>query len=171
MQQRLALALILAVAFPLAGCSSPPASPPATPPAGPPAMTNATLPEDIDETMDVTAGVDPFNFAMQPICSQQVSTCFPHPFNASVNVSLTATLTWTLQASDFDLYLYQGNTAVAMSAGMPPSTQEAFTVPELAAGDYTLIVVAWSVPKDTYHLTATFALAPSVAGNATAPRA
>ncbi len=131
----------------------------------------ADLPAAIYDNRTVAFGADPFNFlpAGTPVggagpCTTQASTCFYYPFtvNATVNgtVAVTGSLSWTLQANDFDFYLYDtaGNQVIAGASDVTtgPGTQEALAG-ELVPGDYQVYVVAWLVVNDTYSLAVTFA--------------
>lgn len=120
------------------------------------------LPNDIEASEMVVGGADPFNFVTMAPCSTPVSGCYPYAFEANTSVTITAALSWTVPANDFDVYLFdEGGTAVAMSAGMPPGTSEGFAA-DLDPGSYSLTVVAWAVTQDTFTLTGTFGYAEEV---------
>ena len=116
----------------------------------------------------VTAGIDPFNGLPDPAdptvatlgpCSQAVSTCFRYNFTVEAGKpSVTAMLTWP-GVSDFDLYLVQEGTQVAMSANDPttnPVTNEETFTASLRPGDYEVVVAAWIVVQDTFSIAITF---------------
>ncbi|HLF16426.1 MAG TPA: pre-peptidase C-terminal domain-containing protein [Candidatus Thermoplasmatota archaeon] len=128
----------------------------------------AALPANIYDNQTVTAGIDPFNGLPDPAdptvatlgpCSQAVSTCFRYNFTVEAGKpSVTAMLTWP-GVSDFDLYLVQEGTQVAMSANDPttnPVTNEETFTASLRPGDYEVVVAAWIVVQDTFSIAITF---------------
>ena len=114
------------------------------------------LPAPIEASEEVVGGLDPFNAVEGAPCTQEASGCTNYPFTLLTPAMFNAELSWTLDANDFDLYLYRGDEQVALSAGQPPAVSESISG-ELAPGEYELVVVAWFVTSDTYTLTATFA--------------
>jgi len=112
------------------------------------------LPAPIEDSQTVTGSADPANFVTGEPCTNEMA-CTEYPFSVATNVSMSAQLTWTIDASDFDLYLYEGDEQVTLSGATPPGTSESISA-ALAPGDYRLIVVAWAVTMDTYTLEATF---------------
>jgi hypothetical protein len=165
----LALTALLALS---AGCASDDET--ADPTTDMPApMANATAPAPLHFEGDVPYGADPFNVipVVTPVgggapCSTSASTCFVHAFTingTNASVSLEATLAWDLPASDFDLYLYEGETQLSQDGinGIPPAAgvPEAMQVLRhdgLAAGEYAFWVVAWNAVGDAYTLDVTF---------------
>jgi hypothetical protein len=165
-----AIALTALVAL-SAGCASDDEAPgPTTDTPAP--MDNATAPAPLHFEGEVPYGFDPFNVVpvQTPVgggvpCSTSASTCFVHAFTVNgtnVSVSLEATLAWTLPASDFDLYLYEGEEQLSQDGinslpptGVPEATQ-VLRHDGLAAGEYAFWVVAWNAVGDEYTLDVTF---------------
>jgi hypothetical protein len=165
-----AFALTALLAF-SAGCASDEETPGPTPDA-PAAMDNATAPAPLHFEGDVPYGADPFNVV--PVgtpaggaapCSTSASTCFFHAFTingTNASFAVEATLAWGLPASDFDLYLYEGEEQLSQDGinGLPPTgvpeTTQVLRHDGLAAGEYTFWVVAWNAVGDAYTLDATF---------------
>ena len=142
------------------GCLEDDDVPEPTDDAPPMVAENATLPADIMASETVMGSADPMNFVTGGVCESPTAQCFEYPFtiegNQSVNVD--GTLTWGLEANDFDLYVYEGNTealngASDVTAG--PGTMEHVEGP-LEPGEYRVIVVAWGVGQDTFDLAVTF---------------
>ena len=168
MKRTLALLLTLA----LAGCVNTPTDTSddanQTQPTSP-GMT--ALPAPIEASEQVTGSADPLNFAQMPPCSSPTAQCFPYPFDLNGTATITASLAWTVPASDFDLYIFQDGAPIDVGGqgASPPqsagTTEEAIEQ-ELDEGAYELVVVAWSVAQDTFTLSATFTA--SSAGNETA---
>ena len=163
-----ALAALLAFS---AGCASDGEDP--APMADMPApMANATAPAPLHFEGDVPYGADPFNLVpvQTPVgggtpCSTSASTCFVHAFTVNgtnASVSLEATLAWDLPASDFDLYLYEGENQLSQDGinSLPPSgvpeTSQVLRHEGLPAGEYSFWVVAWNAVGDAYALDVTF---------------
>lgn len=117
------------------------------------------LPAPINDTKQVTGSADPGNLAPggQP-CTTPSSKCYRYPFQLNSTASITASLTWTVAASDFDLYVFTEGAPHPDSpaVGNPPGTSETVEM-ELEPGEYEVVVVAWGVAQDTYTLSATFA--------------
>jgi hypothetical protein len=159
----LAIALLALLA---AGCTTPAGTPTTT--TGPvPGHAAAALPPAIADSKMVTGGADPVNMdtqlATEP-CKNPPSACVRYPFTLNGTASYEATLTWTLPASDFDLYLMQDgkvlDSSAGSAAGSPPATLPG-TIGEalhgtLDAGHYELVVDPYSVAQDTYTFKATF---------------
>jgi hypothetical protein len=148
-----ALALLLVLT--LAGCVAQAPSPAtnnttSTTPAAP-----AALPPPIHDSKQVQGGAEPLAGAVGPPCSTPGAKCFSYPFQLNASAHVVATLTWTLPASDFDLYVFQGAKQVQASANPPPGTQEKIDT-KLDAGAYTVTVSAASVSQDTFDLKVTF---------------
>lgn len=117
-------------------------------------QTRPPLPEPIEDSQMVAGGADPANFVTGEPCTNEMA-CTDYPFTAATDVRINAELTWTIEASDFDLYVYEGDEQVATSGQTPPGTSESIST-TLSPGDYRVVVVAWGVAQDTYTLTATF---------------
>lgn len=146
----------------LAGCLTPDApadDASATAPTAP--GVAAVLPAPIEDSKEVTGSADPMNFPTGQVCQTPSAQCFPYPFTLNATATITADLSWTLPASDFDFYVMSGGTPIVNGASdvtAGPSTSEHLGG-ELEPGDYELTVVAWSVARDTYTVSATFAAA------------
>lgn len=157
---RLLLASLAAILL-LAGCLTPDATPDETNTTAPttPGLS-AALPAPIEDSKEVSGSGDPLNLVPgTPPCSSPSAQCFPYPFELNATATITADLSWTAPASDFDFYVLQDgaivlNGASDVTAG--PGTSEHIEG-ELEPGAYELTVVAWSVARDTYTLSATFA--------------
>ena len=139
---------------------------PSDAPASP--ATNATVPAPLHFEGDVAVGVDPFNLVDGTPCSTDASTCFKHDFTVeegtNVSVSLEATLAWTIEANDFDLYLYEGEEQLSQdginqfppAGASAPPTMQVLRHDGLGPGDYSFWVVAWNAAADSYTLDVTF---------------
>lgn len=151
------LALLLALAVPLAGCLNAPddTETAATDEVITDAAIDVPVPEPIEDTQTVIGSLDPLNFAGQPVCSTPNAACERYPFTLENTTKMMAELTWGISASDFDLYVFQNGEPVEQDGGVPPSTRESLDV-SLPAGEYEIVVVAWAVAQDTYTLKATF---------------
>ncbi len=166
----------LAACLLLAGCTGSETDDDATPGAGDGATANA-LPDPLHWGEAVMAGADPFNYlpvdpndptslAGPGACSQDVSSCTYYDFSVNASAAMTATLAWSVQANDLDLYLYQGDTLVSQDginsvdptnpASLSPATSQVMHV-DVAPGLYTFWVVVWDGAADSYTLDATFA--------------
>jgi hypothetical protein len=168
---RHAFLAVCAAALLLAGCSSKSPDSAASPtPTSATGNHTALAPLHFQGT--VSAGADPSNFVPgtpvgggQP-CSLPTSTCYKHAFtipgNASGNVSLVATLKWSVPANDLDLYLYQDGTQVSMDGinslppGGVPAPEQVMHVDGLAPGNYEFWVSVWNGAADAYTLDVTF---------------
>lgn len=165
-----AFALTALLAF-SAGCASEDEAPaPIEDPA--PGMGNATVPEPLHFEGDVPYGADPFNLVpvQTPVgggvpCSTSASTCFVHPFTVdgtNVSLAVEAVLAWGLPASDFDLYLYEGEEQLSQDGinslppTGPPETTQVLHHDGLGPGEYAFWVVAWNAVGDAYTLDVTF---------------
>lgn len=152
-------AFLLACLLALAGCTTPgdggdggaTTTPPTTPDA-------SALPAPIEDSKTVQGSADPLaGTPIGPPCSSPLAQCFRYPFELNASATLDAKLTWTVQANDFDLHVFQdGQPTEFASTTPPPGTQEALSV-ELEPGAYELVVSAYGVTQDTYKLIATFA--------------
>jgi hypothetical protein len=158
---------LIALALLVPGCLSSDNGPSTSDGSGQPSpMANATAPQPMHWSKMVVAGADPFNIASTvtpvPPCSQSVSACYKYDFTTNATTNLVATLAWGLQSSDFDLYLYQGDTQVSMDginqlgAAELPATTQVMHVDALAPGTYTFWVVAWDAVGDSFTLDAVF---------------
>jgi hypothetical protein len=152
--------LLLAACLVAAGCVTPSTTP--TPDAN--NSTNSTmdmgmLPAPINETKDVQGGVQPVRDpATNDPCSLPTSGCLHHKFDVAAPATMEATLSWGLQANDFDLVLYLDGKEVAADTNPPPGTSAKLSA-ELEPGSYDLVVVPATVSQDTYKLAATFSSA------------
>lgn len=158
----LAAAFLLAL---MAGCASDDsAEEPAAP--APEAGTDAPIPAPIHEEQDFTLALDPTNVATgQPCFGPSVDPpCYYYEVQVETMVDFVATLSWTLEANDFDLYLYEGETQVS-SDGIntvgavppePPATTQVMRHEALPPGDYRFYVVAWNAAADTTTLDVEF---------------
>jgi hypothetical protein len=167
---RALLPLATFLALTLAGCAAAPASHTPTGTAAPAHAIPAALPKDISDTRSVMGGADPVNVgvAVPPTtapCVYPPNGCIRYAFTVNGTASYDAKLTWSLAASDFDLYLYQGNHLLASSAngiegnplaGVPPGTTGEALKGSLEAGDYILVVDPYAVAQDSYTLTVAF---------------
>lgn len=159
----LLIAAVVAVA--LAGCAgdNPNDPDPTTPPTG---NVAANLPANITDSRNVVGGLDPINgdptgLGVIPAapCSSPVTECILYPFTVNEtagNVSMTAELTWTIDANDFDLYFYKDGEQVDVSGQAPPGTSEQIRA-TLKPGSYEIAVDPYGVAQDTYTLDITFA--------------
>lgn len=161
-------AVLLVAAF--SGCLSeetedPGDSAPTEPPAPPPYEP----PEDITETQLVPAGADPSTVAMENPCTTNPEACYRYPIslaepthpNQTVNVAMAATLTWGIDANDFDLHVYRGSSEIGSStspaAPLPGgSNTERVDLTLTQAGSYEVVVVAWGSVADTFELVVRF---------------
>lgn len=125
--------------------------------------TTAELPDPINASETVTGSADPLGPAQEP-CSSPSADCDEYPFTLETTATLDAQLTWTQQASDFDLYLYKddqqqaGNAQLEASGSDMLATSENFSV-ELEPGTYTIAVQASAVAEDTYTVKGAFSYA------------
>lgn len=115
----------------------------------------AVLPENIYDNNTVIAGADPANTAGLGICSNAASACYSYPFVAEQAVTIQASLSWMLPANDFDLYVRAADGTEVLTAGNFATTSESVSG-TLAAGEYEVTVVAWSVVGETYALEVLF---------------
>lgn len=126
-------------------------------------------PAPISASEQVTGSADPGNLAPggQP-CTTPSSKCYRYPFQMNRSGDVHAELSWTVPASDFDLYVFTAGAPHPDSPAVasPPGTSETIDM-TLETGEYELVVVAWGVAQDTFTLEATFG--PG-GGNATAQR-
>lgn len=163
------LAILLALAF--AGCVNTPSdASDDTNQTDPDAPDMAALPAPIEASEQVSGSADPLNFAGQSPCASPTAQCHRYPFELNTTALMSATLTWTVPASDFDLYVFQDGAPIDVggqgaSPPGPPNPTETIEQ-ELDEGAYELVVVPWSVAQDTFTLSATFA--SSAGGNETA---
>ncbi|MHB8633116.1 MAG: hypothetical protein ACYDBQ_03985 [Thermoplasmatota archaeon] len=165
----LSFAAVLVVA--LAGCTGNAPAPTSAMPAA--AHMLGALPHNISASQNVVGALDPINFdPTNPLgpshpCSTPQTLCVPFPFTVNGtagNVTYTAKLTWTLQANDFDLYLYDGDKIVASSANgtVNPSDPSTPHSPEemlhggLSPGSYKFVVDPYGVTQDTFTFSASF---------------
>jgi hypothetical protein len=127
------------------------------------------LPANFTEEVQVTGGVDAYNFipAATPLggggpCSSPQSSCSKFPFTLNRTADVRATLDWSMDGYDFDVYLMQDGADVSAGAGASGATSasvashEEFSVAGAAAGDYEIWVSHWLVPQDTYTLVVEF---------------
>ena len=129
----------------------------------------AGYPAPISDSKQVTGSADPGNLAPQgQPCTTPSSQCFRYPFEMNMSGDVHAALSWTVPASDFDLYVFADGAPHPDSPDVsnPPGTSETIDT-TLEPGAYEIVVVAWGVAQDTYTLEATFG--PG-GGNATASR-
>ena len=155
-----ALLVAIVAAAALAGCASEPDTQPQ--PTNQPSTPVVELPANITDTRNVVGGLDLLN---QPqtggACVNPPSNCIRYPFTVnatSTNVTYTARLTWTIQANDFDLYLYKDGEQVDISGAAPPGTSEQLRG-TLRSGNYEIAVDPYGVVQDTYTLDVTFSSA------------
>lgn len=162
---RVLLVLALASAALLAGCASN-----STSPTGdaklPPAPAMSAVPANItDANHNVIGGIDPLNgdptgqglLPFSP-CTSAVEGCIRYAFDVNAtagNVTYQADLTWSIPASDFDLYLFHGSDVIATSGSSPPGTSESLSG-TLEPGHYEFAVSPYSVTQDTYSFKAVF---------------
>lgn len=152
-----AILVLLSLAF--AGCITKGGGAPdanATAPTSP--MLPADVPAPITDSKEVTGGLDPANTAPGGVpCATPQNQCQRYPFQLNVSASMTADLTWTLPASDFDLHVFKDGAPVDDNSGSssPPGTAEHLAM-DLEPGSYELVVTPWGVPRDTYTVNATF---------------
>lgn len=152
------LPLLLAFVLTLAGCMGPGGDAPGdandtTQPDG----EMASLPPPIEVTQDVSGSADPGSSIAGPPCSTPSAQCFRYPFALNASALVSASLTWSVPANDFDLYIFSDGEPITDQGGSPPpGTSESFDV-ELDAGGYELVVSAYAVGQDTFTLNATFA--------------
>lgn len=138
------------------------------PPPGPPPQTEtndtgeAPKPEDFEDSQMVAGGVDAGNFVTGDICNDPVDPCERYPFTVERGTTtrppswdMVAVLSWTTDAHDFDLHLYQGGQSLDSSADPAPETEERITR-ALGPGEYEIVVVPWAVSVDTFTLTVSF---------------
>ena len=117
------------------------------------------LPAPISDSKQVTGSADPGTLAPGGVpCATPSSQCFRYPFQLNSTANVTAALSWTVPASDFDLYVFQDGAPHPDSPAVsnPPGTSETVKL-TLEPGEYEVVVVAWGVAQDTYTLEATFA--------------
>lgn len=157
-----AISLVIVLAFALSGCLGGNNSPtPATPSGSSEATGEApglepVVPEPIEASETVTGGLNVLGVLRQSSCGGASTACYRYPFEIVDAVSVEGTITWGLTASDFDMFLYKGNTLVASGTSNPPGTTEYFRA-ELDAGAYAIVVTPVVVVRDTFQLAATFA--------------
>lgn len=160
MHRTLLLAFALALVPVFGGCVTKDGGDggPGTNTTAPTSAMNGTLPAPISDSRQVVGGADPLNTAGQPQCSTPQAQCVRYPFQLNATATVTATLTWTVPANDFDLAIFQDGASVTAGEGgsQPPGTEESIET-ELEAGSYEVVVIPWSVAQDTYTLDVTFA--------------
>lgn len=115
------------------------------------------LPGPIEASEQVTGSADPLPITGAAACDAPTSQCFRYPFELNVSATIAVSLTWTVPANDFDVYLFQDGAPITTTEGgsTPPGTEEAFEM-ELEPGSYEVVVSAYSVTQDTFTLSATF---------------
>lgn len=126
-------------------------------------------PAPISDSKQVTGSADPGNLAPGGApCATPSSQCFRYPFEMNATGTVQAALSWTVPASDFDLYVFAEGAPHPDSPQVqnPPGTSETIEL-TLEPGAYEVVVVAWGVVQDSYALEATFGPA---GGNATPSR-
>ena len=156
MPRTLLLALLVAPALALAGCTTGDGGATPTPTTPADGGGAATLPPPIEDSQQVTGSADPLNFASGVPCETPSSQCFRYPFTLNATAAIDATLTWTVPANDFDLYVFKDGAPFEQDGATPPGTEESVQA-ALDAGEYEVVVVAWGVSQDTFTLSATFA--------------
>lgn len=153
----------------------------------PPAAANQTkLPANISKTEEVLGAVElgllaDFLPVAGPVplpdyCASPTSGCQEYKFKLEAaangtaanstagnatggfnNVTITASLTYTLPASGFGLYLLHGDDIIDSSEEFPPAKEQSLQSVLTSPGEYSLLVVPYVVAKDTITVTATFA--------------
>ena len=152
--------VLAAAATLLAGCVTPPGT--TTPPTN--GTTNSTadlamLPPPINETKSVQGGLQPVPDPQSSApCTLPTSACVHHKFDANLTVQMEATLSWTLNANDFDLWVFKDGKPLKGDNAAPPGTSAKLSL-KLEPGSYDLVVDPATVSQDTYKLAATFAAA------------
>ena len=151
--------LLLALAL-LAGCVAPDNG--ATPSNSTSSTTGAAaaLPPPINDTKEVQGSAEPLTGDPTPIapCSTPSAKCYRYAFQLNATARMTATLTWGIPASDFDLHLLKDGKAYKSSASSPPGTSEKLDE-KLDPAKYELVVAAAGVSQDTFKIAASFAAA------------
>ncbi len=118
----------------------------------------AALPDPIHREIGIGQGMDGIFAPIVGSCQLQ-PWCFSYPFNTTGldAVNVAATLIWGLQASDFDLVIWQGDAEVARAASHSPGTEEHLHL-TVGPGEYEVQVIPYLVPRDDATLDVTFAL-------------
>lgn len=149
------LALLAALAAALAGCAGGP--PAGAGDDGPLAPAETPLPAAERHEIHVGQGADGVAEPAAGRCELQ-PWCFGYPFAIPVGreADLHARLDWALAASDFDLYLTDGEgTVLAQATTHGPHMGEALDA-RLGAGTYSVLVVPYAVPSDDAVLQMSF---------------
>lgn len=153
--------ILVALALLASGCVTPGGGS-TTPPTNGTTNTTAemgTFPAPINDTKDVQGGAEPVSGVAGPPCSTPAAKCFKYAFQLNGTAHITATLTWGLPASDFDLFVFQDGKQTdkqsACCTPPQPHMQEKIDA-DLDAGSYEIVVSAASVTQDTYKVAATF---------------
>lgn len=116
------------------------------------------LPANFTDSRNVVGGADPLNQAPGAPCESPASSCVRYPVTVNAtagNVTMNVHLSWTVQANDFDLYLYKDGNQIDVSGAAPPGTSEQLRS-TLRAGTYEVVVDPYGVAQDTFTLEVTF---------------
>lgn len=113
------------------------------------------LPEPIEASELVVGGQDLTSPTLMGPCENEASSCYAYPFEALGDVLVDASLTWSLDNNDFDLYLFEDGSEVASATNPAPQTSEVLSA-AVDPGSYEVVVVAWLVGQDTFELSVTF---------------
>lgn len=145
---RIALPLVIL----LAGCAGAPAGD-----AQPDAP--ASLPPPFEDAREVVGSGDVLVLAGEDLCATPSAQCVRYPFDLATDALVTAELTWTLAASDFDVYIFVGGEPSSLEGSnvAPDGATAARADQQLVPGAYEVVVVPAAVARDTYALRVTFA--------------
>lgn len=151
------LILVVALGVLLAGCfGGDPAPEAGEGTAAEETATAPVLPENFTREESVVAATPLSGLISTTSCGDVASgTCYRYAVNLEDPARMTATLSWETPTNDFDLILLQDGAVLERSDMDPPGTKETLMA-ALEPGTYDLMVVAYIVSVDTFHLEAVF---------------